>query len=185
MKPEKIGGLIYKRGKGMRDHMERFVVLPFSAACASHSSIDVATAGKKPKPESKSHAPTRTQEGEESSCREKMKSNTFGFVLALPKPNITCSLQKLIRGIKSLSQIFVYKEEDEEREMEIGYPTDVKHLAHIGLDGTTMTNPIKGWESLKSPEIISFPSFSLRQFELAMAAQAHGPLAELDHSKLV
>ncbi|KAJ6329324.1 hypothetical protein OIU77_010911 [Salix suchowensis] len=194
MKPEKIGGLIYKRGKGMRDHMERFVVLPFSAACASHSSIDVATAGKKPKPESKSHAPTSILSspslrnpggGEESSCREKMKNNTFGFVLALPKPNITCSIQKLIRGIKSLSQIFVYKEEDEEREMEIGYPTDVKHLAHIGLDGTTMTNPIKGWESLKSPEIISFPSFSLRQFELAMAAQAHGPLAELDHSKLV
>ncbi|KAJ6680366.1 CRIB DOMAIN-CONTAINING PROTEIN RIC2 [Salix purpurea] len=79
----------------------------------------------------------------------------------------------------------VYREEDEEREMEIGYPTDVKHLAHIGLDGTTTTNPIKGWESLKSPEIISFPSFSLRQFELAMAAQAHAPLAELDHSKLV
>ena len=72
-----------------------------------------------------------------------------------------------------------------EREMEIGYPTDVKHVTHIGLDGTTMTNPIKGWDCLKSPEIIPFPSFTLRQFELAMAAQAHGPLVGVDHSKLV
>jgi len=85
----------------------------------------------------------------------------------------------------------VYKEDDDdrmEREMEIGYPTDVKHLTHIGLDGstttTTTTNPIKGWESLKPPEIISFPSISLRHLELAMAAQAHGPLVEVDHSRL-
>ncbi|KAL9384831.1 hypothetical protein Peur_021841 [Populus x canadensis] len=173
----------------MRDHMERFVVLPFSIACASHSSVDVASSEscKKPKPETKSHA-TRGQEGEESSCKEKTKNNTLGFLLALPKPCISSSFHKLIRSIKTLSQVFVYKEEDEElmeREMEIGYPTDVKHVTHIGLDGTTMTNPIKGWECLKSPEIIPFPSFTLRQFELAMAAQAHGPLVGVDHSKLV
>ena len=30
-----------------------------------------------------------------------------------------------------------------EREMEIGYPTDVKHVAHIGLDGLSGTAP--GW----------------------------------------
>ncbi|XWS12802.1 hypothetical protein CRYUN_Cryun37aG0121500 [Craigia yunnanensis] len=28
-----------------------------------------------------------------------------------------------------------------EREMEIGYPTDVKHVAHIGLDGPSGTAP--------------------------------------------
>ncbi|CAK7348899.1 unnamed protein product [Dovyalis caffra] len=172
----------------MRDHMERFVVLPFSVGCDSQSSVDVVSSElcKKPKPESKSHA-TRRQEGEESSCKEKMKSNTFGF-LALPKPNISSGIHRLIRGIKSLSQIFVYKEENEElimeREMEIGFPTDVKHVTHIGLDGTTTTNAVKGWESLKPPEIISFPSISLRQFELAMAAQAHAPLVEVDHSRL-
>ncbi|KAL3572862.1 hypothetical protein D5086_026766 [Populus alba] len=215
----------------MRDHMERFVVLPFSIACASHSSVDVASSesSKKPKPETKSHA-SGGQEGEESSCKEKTKNSTLGFLLALPKPCISSSMHKLIRGIKTLSQVFgfrysvfmlsrfvsifllvfyhshvcinaahmfltppsarnaAYKEEDEElmeREMEIGYPTDVKHVTHIGLDGTTMTNPIKGWDCLKSPEIIPFPSFTLRQFELAMAAQAHGPLVGVDHSKLV
>ena len=87
----------------------------------------------------------------------------------------------------------MYREEEEEeeddeqmeREMEIGFPTDVKHLTHIGLDGTaTTSNPIKGWESLKPPEIISFPSISLSHFELAMAAQAHGSVFEVDHSNL-
>lgn len=28
-----------------------------------------------------------------------------------------------------------------EREMEIGYPTDVKHVAHIGLDGPSGSAP--------------------------------------------
>ena len=65
-----------------------------------------------------------------------------------------------------------------EKEMEIGHPTDVKHVTHIGLDGSTTTNPVKGWENLKAPEILSFPSISLRQFELAMAAQAQEPLVE-------
>lgn len=73
--------------------------------------------------------------------------------------------------------IIVYRDEMEEVEieMEIGFPTDVKHVTHIGLDGSTMTNPVKGWDNLAmsmAPEILTFPSLSLRQFELAMAAQS-------------
>lgn len=56
--------------------------------------------------------------------------------------------------------------------MEIGLPTDVKHVTHIGLDGTTATNQVDGWEDLKAPELLAFPLISLTQFELAMAAQA-------------
>lgn len=61
--------------------------------------------------------------------------------------------------------------------MEIGFPTDVKHVTHIGWDGSS-TNPIKGWENLRTPDqlLSNFPTISLRQFELAMAAQAHDPL---------
>ncbi|KAK9997073.1 hypothetical protein SO802_021759 [Lithocarpus litseifolius] len=168
----------------MKDRAERFVVLPFSIGCTSDSSVALATTSqppKKPKPESNPPA-TRRQEGEENSCRSKMKSSSF---LAMPKPNIAGGIiQRVIRGIKSFSQIFVYKEEIEEmeKEMEIGYPTDVKHVTHIGLDGSTTTNPVKGWENLKNPEILSFPSISLRQFELAMAAQTHEPLV-VDPSK--
>ena len=60
--------------------------------------------------------------------------------------------------------------------MEIGFPTDVKHVTHIGWDGSS-TN-IKGWENLTTPDqlLANFPTISLRQFELAMAAQAHDPL---------
>lgn len=75
-------------------------------------------------------------------------------------------------------EIFVvYKEEEMEMKMEIGFPTDVKHVTHIGWDGSS-TNPIKGWENLRTPDqlLSNFPTISLRQFELAMAAQAHDPL---------
>lgn len=37
----------------------------------------------------------------------------------------------------------------EQREMEIGYPTDVKHVAHIGLDGPSGSAP--SW--VRSPHI--------------------------------
>lgn len=47
-----------------------------------------------------------------------------------------------IKGIckgsfKYIAQIFVVKE----REMEIGYPTNVKHVAHIGWEGSNGTAP--------------------------------------------
>ncbi|KAK9133515.1 hypothetical protein Scep_013043 [Stephania cephalantha] len=41
------------------------------------------------------------------------------------------------KGFKFITQIFVVKE----REMEIGYPTDVKHVAHIGWDGQSGSAP--------------------------------------------
>lgn len=69
----------------------------------------------------------------------------------------------------------MYKEEIEEMEMEIGYPTDVKHVTHIGWDGSTKINPmIKGWDNSKEPDLLSFPSISIQQFQLAMTSQAGG-----------
>ncbi|EOY28621.1 hypothetical protein QUC31_013123 [Theobroma cacao] len=46
-------------------------------------------------------------------------------------------IKGIYKGFKFISQIFVVKE----REMEIGYPTDVKHVAHIGWDGPSGTAP--------------------------------------------
>ncbi|KAK7280178.1 hypothetical protein RJT34_25240 [Clitoria ternatea] len=43
----------------------------------------------------------------------------------------------IYKSFKYITQIFVVKE----REMEIGYPTDVKHVAHIGWDGPSGTGP--------------------------------------------
>ncbi|KAK9672909.1 hypothetical protein RND81_12G134000 [Saponaria officinalis] len=44
----------------------------------------------------------------------------------------------LLKGLRYISQIF---EEEEEPEMQIGCPTDVKHVAHIGWDGPTANSP--------------------------------------------
>ncbi|XP_059623958.1 CRIB domain-containing protein RIC10-like isoform X2 [Cornus florida] len=46
-------------------------------------------------------------------------------------------IKGICKGFKYISQIFVVKE----REMEIGYPTDVKHVAHIGWDGHSGSAP--------------------------------------------
>jgi cell wall assembly regulator SMI1 len=79
----------------------------------------------------------------------------------------------------------VYKEhiEEIEHDMEIGYPTDVKHVTHIGVDGSTTTNNVKGWDNLKTPELLSLSPITLKQFELAMATQAHQPLIDNNSSQ--
>jgi len=46
-------------------------------------------------------------------------------------------IKGIYKGFKYITQIFVVKE----REMEIGYPTDVKHVAHIGWDGPSGSAP--------------------------------------------
>ncbi|KAA8531375.1 hypothetical protein F0562_006084 [Nyssa sinensis] len=161
----------------MKDRMEKLVVLPFSTGCVSQNSVAVGASQQPKKSKSESNPPVKgRQEKEQSSSGVKMK-NSWGF-LALPKSNISHGMHRLMRSFKKISELFVYKEETEEMEMEmeIGFPTDVMHVTHIGWDGTTTTNPVKGWENLKAPEILSFPAISLRQFELAMAAQAAGPL---------
>ncbi|KAE9619392.1 putative CRIB domain-containing protein [Lupinus albus] len=44
----------------------------------------------------------------------------------------------LLRGLKYISQIF---ENEKEEEIQIGNPTDVKHVAHIGWDGPSVNTP--------------------------------------------
>ncbi|KAL6992731.1 hypothetical protein U1Q18_010846 [Sarracenia purpurea var. burkii] len=46
-------------------------------------------------------------------------------------------MKGIYKGFKYISQIFVVKE----REIEIGYPTDVKHVSHIGWDGPSGSGP--------------------------------------------
>ncbi|XP_060171449.1 CRIB domain-containing protein RIC4-like [Lycium barbarum] len=160
--------------------IEKFFMLPFFIVCGSDSSVAVSTSSH---PEKTKNSAQKTKliqerrEGEESSSSVKMKS--FWGLLAMTRPRFSRNVQRLKRHFKGFSQLFVHKKEAEEVEMEIeiGYPTDVKHLTHIGWDGSTTINPIKGWENLKPPEVISFPSISIKQFELAMAAQAGGPIS--------
>ncbi|XP_031284267.1 CRIB domain-containing protein RIC4-like [Pistacia vera] len=185
----------------MRDKMERFVLLPFSAGCISESSIAVGVQQQQqpspPPRRSSSSKPAAAagaeihnssttaiknqEEDEESISSESMK----GSFRSLPnsKPDLSTGLNRLCKGLKNFSQFFAYKEEEMEEEMEIGLPTDVMHVTHIGLDGCTTTttnnnqnqnnnnnnNSIKGsnWENIMAPGLLS-----LGQFELSMAAAA-------------
>ncbi|XP_024029130.1 CRIB domain-containing protein RIC4-like, partial [Morus notabilis] len=93
------------------DRVERFVVLPFAIGCASESSIALgksSTTNQVKKPcHDEEQKPTRRPETEESSLSQvKNKRNGFISFLTLPKPYISGGIQRLIRSIKSLSQIF-------------------------------------------------------------------------------
>ncbi|KAL4368963.1 hypothetical protein GQ457_05G030410 [Hibiscus cannabinus] len=46
-------------------------------------------------------------------------------------------IKGIYKGFKSISNIFVVKE----REMEIGLPTDVKHVAHVGVGHSSTVPP--------------------------------------------
>jgi hypothetical protein len=48
--------------------------------------------------------------------------------------------------------------EEVEMDMEIGCPTDVQHVTHIGWDGVTSctaADPMRGWDALIPPELLS------------------------------
>lgn len=47
----------------------------------------------------------------------------------------------------------VIADNEKEQEIQIGYPTDVKHVAHIGWDGQSSTNSAPSWVS----KIIFYP----------------------------
>ncbi|XP_066310563.1 CRIB domain-containing protein RIC4-like [Miscanthus floridulus] len=157
----------------------RFMAIPFASGCRSHSSVDVVDTtrhGKKPHPQG---AETGAVPG--------------GASVRPPAPAAAASaaggkgeslVARLLRGFKNLSQIFAVYDEDEdeeEREMVIGLPTDVKHVAHIGWDGSTSTTTsLRSWNRAAAPPQLQEqyplpqPALSMRQFELAMAAQAAG-----------
>ncbi|KAL2921295.1 CRIB domain-containing protein RIC1 [Bienertia sinuspersici] len=51
---------------------------------------------------------------------------------------MSMKMKGLLKGLRYISTIF---DEEEETEMQIGFPTDVKHVAHIGWDGPTANSP--------------------------------------------
>ncbi|KAL0676742.1 hypothetical protein Bca4012_004723 [Brassica carinata] len=57
-------------------------------------------------------------------------------------------MKGLLKGLRYIARIF---EVEKEPEMQIGQPTDVKHVAHIGWEGPSATTP--SWmHDYKSPE---------------------------------
>lgn len=77
-----------------------------------------------------------------------------------------------MKGIyKYISNIFVVKE----REIEIGYPTDVKHVAHIGWDGQSGNAP--SWMT----EFKTGPDFAATS--IGNSGSAHSPWASQDYTE--
>ncbi|KAL3652098.1 CRIB domain-containing protein ric4-like [Castilleja foliolosa] len=149
--------------------MEKFVLLPFAAAgCMSESSIAVRVGqqhAKRSKLDTKFEGREEEEEerqdkqdDDESLSDENLMMKSPSTLLALPK------FQKLFKNFKNFSQALVYNkaEELEEAEMgiEIGFPTDVKHVTHIGLDGCASSILSKGWEH-EPNQTIKIPPFPL------------------------
>ena len=93
---------------------------------------------------------------------------------------VAAGMSRLMKGIRSLSQMFATyeydgdEEEEEEREMVIGYPTDVQHVGHIGWDGHN--NTVGAGAAMASMvNAFNLPSsLSLRHLDMAMdRAAAH------------
>ncbi|PUZ49018.1 hypothetical protein GQ55_7G292400 [Panicum hallii var. hallii] len=78
------------------------------------------------------------------------------------------------KGFKVISRIFVVKE----HEMEIGYPTDVKHVAHIGWDSAA-GNASPSWmnDIMASPNFSSLGNFAAST-ETTWASQDFGAVSE-------
>ncbi|KAM3334816.1 hypothetical protein ACQJBY_029314 [Aegilops geniculata] len=86
---------------------------------------------------------------------------------------LLAGIRKLIKSFRSLSHIFeLYKDEEEEDDdIQIGFPTDVEHVAHIGLDGSSSVASLRGMDGAR--ELLSLSTnISLQQFEFAMASIA-------------
>ncbi|XP_020219927.1 CRIB domain-containing protein RIC4 isoform X1 [Cajanus cajan] len=157
----------------MRQRMERLVILPFSAGCISEASVAVGIPQpRRSKPGTNLPAATiKGSKGVEDSeilSGENMK-NSLRLLDVVPKPNLSNGFNRLFKGFKNFSQLFVEKDdefEEVEIDMEIGCPTDVQHVTHIGWDGiASSAEPIRGWDALIPPELLSLSSQSLKRQE--------------------
>ncbi|KAI3757061.1 hypothetical protein L6452_04594 [Arctium lappa] len=151
--------------------MERLVVLPFTAGCVSSSSVSICVQHRKRTKEdiNSAHMVCRSKEGpndhKDTSSDHMMKGSSRSPTLS--KPNMYIGFHRLTRSIKSFSQSLVFKEETEdvEMEMEIGLPTDVKHVTHIGFDGSTTHSANGCNDNLVVSDLLSlYPDF-MSQYE--------------------
>ncbi|KAF8097224.1 hypothetical protein N665_0292s0006 [Sinapis alba] len=135
----------------MKDRIERFVVLPFSLGCSTQSSVAVATTHHQHK---KPNQLINRREESGLFVKEETKIENNGA-------NISDRIYKLVRSFKSFSHFFIRYEEEREAEMEIGLPTDVKHLSHIGVDGTMTTFDVACSTATTSSSSFPFSPFHL------------------------
>ncbi|KAK9063170.1 hypothetical protein SSX86_017040 [Deinandra increscens subsp. villosa] len=165
----------------MKDRIERLVAFPFVTGCVSAASVAVSvqhvTRSKQDHIDSSRMVcrsfginvkEKRDEEGAPTSSDNMMK-NSFRFT-SLSKPNVSIGLQRLTKSIKSLSQSFAFKDEMDEvqMELEIGLPTDVKHVAHVGFDGS-VTSETNRNGNLNPSDFLGFCPISFTELEERLA----------------
>ncbi|KAL3650120.1 CRIB domain-containing protein [Castilleja foliolosa] len=152
--------------------MEKFVLLTFTAGCMSESSIAVGQQQAKRSKLDTNLIPTSKEEEEEGHGEQDDEESLSGENLKSPSSLLALlKFQKLFKNFKNFSQSFAYKddelEEEEELGIEIGFPTDVKHVTHIGLDSCASSILSKSWDH-EHNQTIKVPPFPLSPLELAM-----------------
>uniref|UniRef100_A0ACD5XB94 Uncharacterized protein n=1 Tax=Avena sativa TaxID=4498 RepID=A0ACD5XB94_AVESA len=166
---------------------------PFSIGCMSQSAVAVADPLEKKQQQPAdppSSSPTAATQGRRSVTRRPIPEKGAGeeaaggaseeekakaaAAAAAASGIVAAGVHRLIKGIKGLSQMFALydngeeeEEEEAEREIVIGYPTDVQHIGHIGWDGT---NKVVGMGMVSAFSLPS--SLSLHRLEIAMDAGA-------------
>ncbi|XP_010460494.1 PREDICTED: CRIB domain-containing protein RIC2 isoform X2 [Camelina sativa] len=130
----------------MKDRMERFVILPFSLGCSTQSSVAVITSHQHKKP---NQLIKRREESDENVSVKKeytkMDNNGVGANTSDGREesdengSFKKEYTKMDNNGANISDGYEEETKEREAEMEIGFPTDVKHLSHIGVDGTMTT----------------------------------------------
>ncbi|TYI41565.1 hypothetical protein ES332_A01G035000v1 [Gossypium tomentosum] len=88
-------------------------------------------------------------------------------------------MKGLLKGLRYISDIF---EQEKEQEMQIGNPTDVKHVAHIGMDGPSANKP--SWmNEFNSAEELSSDTLANNLQETPSAAGDHESLPPTSNEK--
>ncbi|KAJ6356245.1 hypothetical protein OIU78_004372 [Salix suchowensis] len=91
---------------------------------------------------------------------------------------MTTKVKGLLRGLRYISQMF----DEKEQEMQIGLPTDVKHVAHIGWDGPSENPPSWMNEFASPPEALSGTSNSKEVKNLSTDSTLEGQTEKPKHS---
>ncbi|KAL5204022.1 hypothetical protein ABZP36_008893, partial [Zizania latifolia] len=92
----------------------------------------------------------------------KAKSGTDQEENLATRRDLLAGISKLIKSFKSLSHIFEISNDDDDddidismnMEIEIGFPTDVQHVAHIGLDGCSDISSLRGLKEEAASELL-------------------------------
>uniref|UniRef100_A0A5B7BA01 Putative CRIB domain-containing protein RIC7-like isoform X1 n=1 Tax=Davidia involucrata TaxID=16924 RepID=A0A5B7BA01_DAVIN len=83
-------------------------------------------------------------------------------------------MKGLLKGLRYISQIF---DNEKEPEIQIGHPTDVKHVAHIGWDAPSASSPswLNEFKTTSEPSASATKSSAKKEMKKSLGAQLDSP----------